>query len=269
MTIYRPHLALLAKLSNSFVSYHYDAIVDVVQKARYPKTEEEETAFLSKMSKANVQPYPKNTPNPYDAIRKVSDCVVSVGAKLTYVKKMEAVMRRGGNEGTYHPEVSNKGMFPVFSELLYVSNDLQTMYFTVYQASMGKTVWLDGNGKSLKKENVVQFIKDTKPFNSMCNKKENNTIKDADGFEIYQKNEDGTLLLDDHGNPMTMTAVPIRRVKIQNADVSIKGKKIQFVTDEIFPEEELIAIRDAYWKKMAEKAAAYEAEKAKAQAENK
>lgn len=246
MTIFKPNTELLKKLANSFASFHYDADVEVVQKARYPKGGDELTAFLSAMAKANVEPLAKGTPNPYGVIHKTSDYVVSVGANLSYVRKNEAIMKRGGVTGTYTPDHSDRGMFPVYGELLYVKNDLSTMYFTVYQASVAKTVWT-ADGKSVLKENVVQLIKDTKPFNSMCGTKNKSEICDVDGNLIYQQNEDGTIRLDKDGNPMTMETAQIRRVKLENADVRIKGNKIKFVTDEPWDLAELARIRDAYY----------------------
>ncbi len=251
MAIFKPNLALLTKLSNSFASFHYDADVPTVQKARAPTVGTPECELFTKaMNAAKVEIAAKGTPCPYATIHKTSDYVVSIGAKLNYKRKVEATMARGGVEGTYKPSARPRGMFPVYGELLFVSDDLKNMYFVVYQASVPKTVW-SSNGVTLKKENVVQWIKDTKPYNKMCGKVEKNEICDQDDFVIYQQDEDGNVLLDDKGEPLTMSLPQYRNVLLQNADVRIKGKKLNLVTDEVWSESELAAIRDAYYAKFA------------------
>ena len=278
MAIKKLNLELLKKLSNSFASFHYDADVDCVQKARVPtlsKKEREEDhlteadlqiridTFNANMAKAGVTPLAKGTPNPFKVVHKTSDYVVTLGAKLNYVRKNEAIMKRGGVEGTYTKSHKNRGMFPVYSELIYVSDDLTTMYFVAYRAGVPKTVWT-ADGKNVKKEDVCQIIKDTKVFNKLCGLNTAHTLADKDGYEIIQRNEDGTDKLDADGKPMTMETAPFINVKIENAVVTIKGEPIKFTTDEDWDLAELAKIRDNYYEKLAKLA---EAEAAK-EAEN-
>jgi hypothetical protein len=257
------NLELLAKLSNSFASFHYDADVEIVQKARVPSLTPADkkngltetdlqrriTAFNLNMKKAGVTPLEKGAKSPYAVVHKTSDYVVSIGAKLHYVKKTEAIIKRGGVDAEYKPSHENRGMFPVYGELIYVSNDLQTMYFTVYRASVPKTIW-SADGKPVKKENIAQIIKDKKVFDKLCGIDTDYLVRDKDGNLIYQQNEDGTLKTDEQGNPMTMAVAPIQRVKMENAIVKIKGKILQFTTNEDWDESELAAIRDEYYKRM-------------------
>lgn len=279
MAIKKLNLELLKKLSNSFASFHYDADVDCVQKARVPtlsKKEREEDhltdadlqirldTFNANMAKADVTPLAKGTPNPFKVVHKTSDYVVTLGAKLSYVRKNEAIMKRGGVEGKYTKSFKNRGMFPVYSELIYVKDDLSTMYFVAYRAGVPKTVWT-ADGKNVKKEEVCQIIKDTKIFNKLCGLNTDYTITDKDGYEIIQKNEDGSDKLGPDGKPMTMASAPYQNVKIENAVVTIKGEPIKFTTDEDWDLAELARIRDNYYEKLARLA---EAEAAK-EAENK
>lgn len=279
MAIKKLNLELLKKLSNSFASFHYDADVECVQKARVPtlsKKEREEqhlteadlqkriATFNANMAKAGVTPLAKGTPTPFKVVHKTSDYVVTLGAKLSYVRKNEAIMKRGGVEGTYTKSRKNRGMFPVYSELIYVSDDLTTMYFVAYRAGVPKTVWT-ADGKNVKKEDVCQIIKDTKIFNKLCGLNTDYVITDKDGYEIVQKNEDGSDKLGPDGKPLTMATAPYQNVKIENAVVSIKGEPIKFTTDEDWDLAELAKMRDDYYEKLARLA---EAEAAK-EAENK
>ncbi len=257
------NIELLAKLSNSFASFHYDADVELVQKARVPTLskadkdngltevdlEKRITAFNTNMAKAGVTPLAKGTPNPFKVVHKTSDYVVTLGAKLNYVRKVEATMKRGGVEGSYFKSHRKRGMFPVFSELIYVSDDLQTMYFVAYRISTPKTVWT-ADGKTVKKEEICQIIKDKKVFDRLCGVNTNYTIKDIDGCEIYQQNEDGSVKIDENGNPLTMT-VAYQNINMENAIVKIKGEPIKFTTDEDWSADELAKIRDAYYEKLA------------------
>lgn len=277
MAIKKLNLELLKKLSNSFASFHYDADVACVQKARVPtlsKKEREEdhlteadlqqriATFNANMAKADVTPLAKGTPNPFKVVHKTSDYVVTLGAKLSYVRKNEAIMKRGGVEGKYTKSQKNRGMFPVYSELIYVSDDLTTMYFVAYRAGVPKTVWT-ADGKNVKKEEVCQIIKDTKVFNNLCGLKTAYTLADKDGYEIIQKNEDGSDKIGKDGKPMTMEAAPYINVKIENAVVTIKGNPIKFTTDEDWDLADLARRRDNYYAnlaKLAEAQAAKEAE---------
>jgi len=273
MAIKKLNLELLKKLSNSFASFHYDADVECVQKARMPslsKADKEQgltdsdlqkriDTFNANLAKAGVAPLAKGTPNPFKVVHKTSDYVVTLGAKLNYVRKNEAIMKRGGVEGTYTKAIKNRGMFPVYSELIYVKDDLSTMYFVAYRAGTPKTIWT-ADGKNVKKEEICQVIKDTKVFNKLCGLNTDYTITDKDGYEIIQKNEDGSDKLGPDGKTLTMASAPYQNIKIENAVVTIKGEPIKFTTDEDWDLAELAKIRDNYYEKLAKLAEAQEAE---------
>jgi hypothetical protein len=241
------NLSLLSTLNNTFASLRYNGEVKCVKKAR---TANEVLAKAIKEHGGVVAL--EKSPLPFNKVMKSNQYTVSIGAKLQYKRKAEAVMSRGGNAGEYTPEHRNLGMFPVFSELLWVKNDLSEIYVRAYQVGIPKPAHYFADGKEVPQEILGQWLPSDDYKRLSGEYVPPPTIHDADGDEILQQDEDGNLILDEKGNPCTMALPPIRSIKLSNCQLFKKGQEIKFFTDEDWSEDELIAIREAFYAKFAE-----------------
>ena len=241
------NMSVLSKLSNTFASLRYCGEVKCIKKAR---TANEVLAKAIKEHGGVVAL--EKAPLPFGKVTKSNQYTVSIGAKLQYKKKAEAVMTRGGNAGEYTPEHRNLGMFPIFGELLWVKNDLSEVYVRAYQVGTPKPAQYFADGKEVPKEILGQWLPSDDYKRLSGEYVAPPTIHDVDGDEILQQDEDGNLILDEAGNPCTMALPPLRAIKLSNCQLFKKGKEINFFTDEEWDEAELIAIREAFYAKFAE-----------------
>lgn len=241
------NMSVLSKLNNTFASLRYCGEVKCIKKAR---TANEVLAKAIKEHGGVVAL--EKAPLPFGKVMKSNQYTVSIGAKLQYKKKAEAVMTRGGNEGTYAPEQRNLGMFPIYSELLWVKNDLSEVYIRAYQVGTPKAATYFADGKEVPKEILGQWLPSDDYKRLSGEYVAPPTIHDENGFEILQQDEDGNLVLDENGQPCTMALPPLRAIKLSNCELFKKGKKIEFFTDEDWSNDELVAIREAYYAKFAE-----------------
>ena len=182
------NLSVLSKLSNTFVSLRYFGEVKTVKKAR-PANEVLAKAIADHGGKvADV-----GAPCPYKVVKKANTYTVSIGAKLNYKRKVEAMTKLHGVNTDYHPEVRNMGMFPIFGELLWVSNDLREVYVRAYQVSKPKAATYYGDGVVVAKENIGQWLP-SKDFNTLSGIENNiSVVATAEGNVIYC--QDGPQLL--------------------------------------------------------------------------
>jgi hypothetical protein len=235
---------LLSKLSSTFASLRYNGEVKMVKKAR----EANETltkAILAHGGKVAE----KGEPCPFGTVTKVNQYTVSIGAKLNYKRKVEAMTKRNGVVTDYRPEQRDLGMFPVFGELVWVKNDLSEVYIRAYQTTKPKAAQYFADGKEVAKEILGQWLP-SKDFNTLSGLENTvSVVADIDGNIIYCQDEDGNLVLDKDGNPMEMALPEVRAIKLSNCELYRKGEKIEFFTDEEWSESELAQIRDAYYAK--------------------
>lgn len=238
------NMAVLSKFSNTFASLRYNGEVKMTKKAR----EANETltkAILDHGGKVAT----KGEPCPFGTVTKVNQYTVSVGAKLNYKRKVEAMTQRNGVVTDYRPEQRDLGMFPVFGELIWVKNDLSEAYIRAYQVSKPKAAQYFADGKEIAKELLGQWLP-VKDYNTLSGLENTvSVVADIEGNVIYCQDEDGNLILDKDGNPMEMELPQVRAIKISNCELFRKGEKIEFFTTEEWSESELVAIRDAYYAK--------------------
>ena len=146
---------------------------------------------------------------------------MSIGASLKYKRKVELMTARNGVETEYHPDTTDRGMFPVFGELLYVKNDFSEVYLRAYQASKPKAAKYFADGKEIPQVMVAQWLP-SNDFNRLCgNEVSESVVADENGNVIYCQDEDGNIILDKNGEPMTMGLPPIRTIKLTNCKVII------------------------------------------------
>jgi len=256
------NLSVLSKLSNTFASLRYFGEVKMVKKARSANE-----VLAKAIADHGGKVAEVGAPCPYKVVKKANQYTVSIGAKLQYKRKVEAMTKRNGVETDYHPEVRNLGMFPIFGELLWVKNDLSEVYVRAYQVSKPKAAVYYGDGVVVAKENIGQWLP-SKDFNTLSGLENNvSVVATAEGNVIYCQDENGNVIKDENGEPMTMALPEVRAIKLSNCELYRKGEKINFFTDEEWDESELIKIRDEFNERMAKAAEAYE--KAIAEAANK
>lgn len=241
------NLSLLSKLNNTFASLRYNGEVKMVKKARTAN----EVLAKAITDHGGVVALEK-APLPFAKVTKSNQYTISLGAKLNYKRKAESVMARGGNAGEYTPEHRNLGMFPVFSELLWVKNDLSEIYVRAYQVGIPKEATYFADGKIIDKALLGQWLPSDDYKKLSGEYVAPPVIHDENGFEILQQDEDGNLILDEKGNACTMALPPLRAIKLSNCEIFKKGEKLNFLTDEDWSEDELIAIREAFYAKFAE-----------------
>ena len=241
------NMSVLSKLNNTFASLRYNGEVKCIKKARTAN----EVLAKAIADHGGVVALEK-APLPFAKVTKSNQYTVSIGAKLQYKKKAEAVMSRGGNEGTYTPEQRNLGMFPIYGELLWMKNDLSEVYIRAYQVGTPKAATYFADGKEVPKEILGQWLPSDDYKRLSGEYVAPPTVHDENGFEILQQDEDGNLVLDENGQPCTMALPPLRSIKLSNCQLFKKGVEIKFFTDEDWSEDELIAIREAYYAKFAE-----------------
>ena len=241
------NMSLLSTLSNTFASMRYCGEVKMVKKARSAN------AVLAKaIADHGGVVAPEKSALPFSKVMKSNQYTISLGAKLNYKRKAEAVMARGGNEGTYTPEHRNLGMFPVYSELLWVKNDLSEIYVRAYQVGVPKEATYYADGKEISKALLGQWLPSDDYKKLSGEWVAPPVVHDEDGYEIYQQDESGNLILDASGQPCTMALPPLRAIKLSNCEIYKKGEKLNFLTDEDWDESELISIREAFYSKFAE-----------------
>lgn len=241
------NLALLSTLNNTFASLRYNGEVKCIKKARTAN----EVLAKAIIAHGGVVADEK-APLPFGTVTKSNQYTISLGAKLNYKRKAESVMTRGGNAGEYTPEHRNLGMFPVFSELIWVKNDLSAVYIRAYQVGTPKAATYFADGKQVPKEILGQWLPSDDYKRLSGEYVAPPTIHDENGFEILQQDEDGNLVLDENGQPCTMALPPLRAIKLSNCEIYKKGEKLNFLTDEDWDESELISIREAFYAKFAE-----------------
>lgn len=238
---------LLNKLSSTFARMEYEGEVKLTKKAR-----EANEVLAKAITDKGGKVFAKGEPCPFANVLKVNQYTVSIGAKLQYKRKVEAMTARNGVVTDYRPEHRNLGMFPIFGELLWVKNDLSEVYIRAYQTTKPKAATYFADGKVVPKEILGQFLP-SKDFNTLSGLENNiSVVADIDGNIIYCQDEDGNLVLDENGEPCTMALPEVRAVKLSNCKLFRKGEEIKFFTDEEWPESDLVAIRDAYYAKFGE-----------------
>ena len=238
------NLSVLSKLSNTFASLRYCGEVKMVKKARLANEVLTKAILAHGGHVAEV-----GAPCPFAKVTKANTYTVSIGAKLNYKRKVEALTKRNGVETEYHPEQRNLGMFPIFGELIWVKNDLSEVYVRAYQVSKPRAAIYFGDGKEIAKELVGQWLP-SKDFNTLSGIENNvSVVADIDGCVIYCQDEDGRVITDENGEPMTMALPEVRSLKLSNIELYRKGQKINFFTDEEWSDEELAKIRDEYYAK--------------------
>lgn len=240
------NMSVLSKLNNTFASLRYNGEVKCIKKARTANE-----VLAKAIADHGGKVADEKAPLPFGKVTKSNQYTVSIGAKLQYKKKAEAVMSRGGNAGEYTPEQRNLGMFPIFGELLWMKNDLSEVYIRAYQVGTPKAATYFADGKEVPKEILGQWLPSDDYKRLSGEYVAPPTVHDENGFEILQQDEDGNLVLDENGQPCTMALPPLRSIKLSNCQLFKKGQEIKFFTNEDWSEDELIAIREAYYAKFA------------------
>lgn len=244
MSIKKLNLAVLKGLANTFATMHYEAAYKSVKKAR--SANETLTAYITKNGESVAE---VGAPCPYN-ITKKSTYTISLGGSLKYKRKAELLIGRNGVDAEYHAEKRDLGMFPIYSELVWIKNDLSEVYLRCYQCGKANTTYLV-NGTEIKKAKFIQWgtNDDFKAASGL--EKNESVVADENGSIIYAQDEDGNLILDENGEPKTIPLPPIRAVKISNCHIFRKGVDLtkEIFTDDEYTEAELIAIRDAYYAK--------------------
>lgn len=243
---------LLKTLSSTFASCHYKAEVDkCVRKARVANE-----TLANAITNNGGKVYALNEPNPFASIAKESVYTISMGAKLNYKRKVEALTKRNGVVTTYHSQIRDLGMFPVFNELFYVANGFDdtaskgydTIYIRAYQASLAKSTYF-ANGKPIAKVLLGQFLPsdDYKTLSGL--EKNKSVVTDKGGNVIYCQDEDGNVILE-NGKPKEMQLPELRSIKLSNVEIFRKKEKLNFFLDEDWSVEDLRNIRKAHYTKM-------------------
>lgn len=242
--IYRPNGNLP---KNTFASCDYRGAVKLVKTARACNE-----VLAKKMAEAGITPAEVGSPCPYRLVEKSAHYVVSLGSSLHYDRKTELRAAKSGVEGTYTPDAKNTGMFPILGELLYVKNDLSCAYVRTYlQPSYTKsgnkelpTYYADG--KEINILMVAQWLP-SETFNVLSGgKKKVSYLKDEFGAFIYAVDENGDEVTDSNGEKIKIPLPEVRSIKVENCTLSKKGEKIEFFSSEVYPDSELIALRDKY-----------------------
>ena len=245
MTIYKPNMALISKLSSSFATMEYFGEYKAVKKARAVNE------HLAKYLKDNgVNAVEVGTPCPYGKIMKSSKYTISLGAKLNYKRKVEANAKRNGVECDYHKSPRDLGMFPIVSEMLWCKNDLSELYVRCYQVSKPKPTFFVGDTE-VKKAMFAQWATND-DYKSLSGEQKNESVlADEDDCIIFAQDEDGKIILGDDGEPQTISLPPLRAVKISNCRIWRKGEDLTktLFTSEEWDLNELAQIRDAYFAK--------------------
>ena len=239
----KPNLSVLEALKNSFATLSYKGEYKCVKKARAANE------VLAKSLKDNgFEVAVVGSPCPFAKVIKESTYTVSLGASLSYKKRVESTARANGVECEYHPTHRNLGMFPIFGELLWVKDDLSEVYVRCYQVSKPKPKFF-ANGKEIKKLAFGQWAT-SDDFKALCGEWVTpSLLGDEDGDIIYAQDEDGKILLDEKNEPVAIALPPLRAVKLSNCVVTRKGKEIEFLSEEDWDLAELAAIRDSYYAK--------------------
>lgn len=245
-TIFKPNMALISKLSNSFATMEYYGSYKNVKTARAVNE------HLSKYLTDNgVNAVEVGTPCPYDGkIMKSSKYTISIGAKLNYKRKVEATAKRNGVDCDYHKDPRDLGMFPIVSELLWVKNDLSECYVRCYQVSKPKPTFFVGDTE-IKKAMFAQWATND-DYKSLSNEQKNESVlADEDDCIIYAQDEDGKIIIGADGEPQTISLPPLRAVKLSNCKIWRKGEDLTktLFTSEEWNMAELASIRDAYFAK--------------------
>lgn len=245
MSIKKLNLAVLKGLANTFATLNYEAAYKSVKKAR--SANETLTAYITKNGETVAE---VGTPCPYN-ITKKSSYVVSLGGSLKYKRKAELLIGRNGVDAEYHAEKRDLGMFPIYSELLWVKNDLSEVYIRCYQCGKANTTYLV-NGAEVNKAKFIQWgtNDDFKAASGL--EKNESIVVDENGAIIYAQDEDGNVILDEKGEPKTIPLPPIRAVKLSNCHIFRKGVDLtkEIFTNEDWDESELIKIRDEFYARM-------------------
>lgn len=239
--------ALLSKLSSTFASLKYEGEVKLTKKAR-----EANEVLAKAITDKGGKVFAKGEPCPFTKVVKVNQYTVSIGAKLQYKRKVEAMTKRNGVVTDYRPEHRNLGMFPIFGELVWLKNDLSEVYIRAYQTTKPKAATYIADGKVVPKEIIGQFLP-TKDFNTLSGLENTvSVVADIDGNIIYCQDENGDLVLDTDGKPMEMVLPEVRAIKLSNCHLFRKGEEIKFFTEEEWPTAELETLRDSYYAKFNE-----------------
>jgi hypothetical protein len=193
---------------------------------------------------------------PFKTVLKHSSWTAQLGGSLRYKKMAESTMARNNNPGEYHPEHRNLGMFPVYGEMLWVSNDLTKMYVRVYQTGIPSESWYEADGKKVPKEILAQWLP-SDDFKRLSGEYvAPPLIADLDGDIIFAQDEDGNIVKDSNGEPVAMALPPVRSLKAENCEFTQKKGtvKLNFFSEEDFTEAELVTLREAFYAKFEEHA---------------
>ena len=243
------NVAALAAIPSTFASLRYCGEVKMTKKAR-----EANETLAKAITDCGGVVAEKGAACPFTSVTKVNQYTVSVGAKLRYKRCVELMTKRNGVETDYHPEHRNLGMFPVFGELIWVKNDLSEAYIRAYQTTKPKAATYLADGKEVPKAILGQWLP-VKDFNTLSGIENSvSVVADMDDNIIYCQDEDGNLVLDSNGEPMTMALPEVRAIKVSNCQLFRKGQEIKIFTEDEWDENELIKIRDAYYAKFEENA---------------
>lgn len=242
----KPNMGLLDTLKSTFATLSYKGEYKLVKKAR-----EANEVLAKKLADNGFKVAEKGTACPFASVVKESTYTVSLGGSLNYKRRVESVAKSNGIECDYKPTHRDLGMFPIYSEMLWVKNDLSEVYVRCYQVSKPKPKFF-ANGKEISKLAFGQWAT-SDDFKNLCGEwVAPSLLGDEDGDIIYAQDEDGNVIKDDKGEPLAIALPPLRAIKLSNCEITRKGKKIDFLTDEEWDESELIAIRDAYYAKFNE-----------------
>jgi len=242
----RLNIGLLDTIKSTFATLNYKGEYKLVKKAR------EANEVLAKALTTNgFKVAEKGDACPFNSVIKQSTYTVSLGGSLNYKRRVESVAKSNGIECDYKPSQKKLGMFPIYSEMLWVKDDLSEVYIRCYQVSK-PTPKFFANGKEIKKLAFGQWAT-SDDFKALSGEwVAPSLLGDEDGDIIFAQDEDGNILRDDSGEPIAIALPPLRAVKLSNCEIFRKGKKLDFFTDEEWDENELVAIRDAYYAKFAE-----------------
>jgi len=239
----KPNIKVLESIKNTFATLSYKGEYKCVKKAR-----EANEVLAKALTDNGFKVAEKGTPCPFAKVVKESTYTISLGASLSYKKRVESVAKSNGIDCDYHPTQRDLGMFPIFGEMLWVKNDLSEVYIRCYQVGKPKPKFF-ADGTEVKKLAFGQWAT-SDDFKTLSGEwVAPSLLGDEDGDIIYAQDEDGNILRDESGEPVAIALPPLRAIKLSNCKVTRKGKEIEFLTEEDWDLNELAAIRDAYYAK--------------------
>lgn len=185
------------------------------------KAREVSNELAEKMIAAEIPPVPKGTPFPYNRVFKKSEFCIMFGKGVKYINQVKKTAERSADMIVdYMPSHADKGMFPIFEELIYCKNDFSAIYLRAYpiagDKSTPKVHYYDEKGDEIPLYKIVQWLPSA-DFQLLNEGKEKTAyMRDDDGAKVVKQDENGNPVFDENGNQILVPLPKVRCYFIYN-----------------------------------------------------